>query len=375
MDILCVCLQASKNNRSRVDACEEVGNILEAEGLAICQGAKHRPLAAMAHLVSERDKALRGAALGAISKAYLREGANVWKYVGKLGPQQASLIEERLKALDKQNGGPVRPTPRAGASSAATSPVGHRRGASYAGQAAAAADGDYGGASATPSGSGFEGPAHFASPGTDARGGGGFAPPQRLSGGGAATPNSSGVRRSTSYGAALAQAAAEATPLPGHLATTSMAAYGSGRPGAPSGDAERVEAEAQEQWVEGMDHLRSGDPAEYTDGMKMLNYVLKVAGGEASAGSGSLPALLSASANEMVALVDDKLEESIRSAIASPEPQVQKDWARVAKYALNILMLCFPMRHIARALSLATLRHTVATVLVLLLDDAVRGGG
>ncbi len=59
--------------------------------------------------------------------------------------------------------------------------------------------------------------------------------------------------------------------------------------------------------------------------------------------------------------------------MATTDTQAQKDWARVAKYALNILMLAFPMGAIARSLSLASLRHTVATVLVLLLDDAVRG--
>ena len=60
--------------------------------------------------------------------------------------------------------------------------------------------------------------------------------------------------------------------------------------------------------------------------------------------------------------------------MATTNPQEQKDWARVAKYALNILMLAFPMGAIARSLSLGSLRHTVATALVLLLDDAVREG-
>lgn len=59
--------------------------------------------------------------------------------------------------------------------------------------------------------------------------------------------------------------------------------------------------------------------------------------------------------------------------MATSNAQEQKDWARVAKYALNILMLAFPMGAIARSLSLGSLRHTVATALVLLLDDAVRG--
>lgn len=61
--------------------------------------------------------------------------------------------------------------------------------------------------------------------------------------------------------------------------------------------------------------------------------------------------------------------------MATTNAQEQKDWARVAKYALNILMLAFPMGAIARSLSLGSLRHTVATALVLLLDDAVRFGG
>ena len=105
LDLLLVCLQHSKNNRSRVEACEEVGGMLEAHGLEIATSLKVKPLPLCAQLVADRDKALRGACLGVLGRAYLELGVCVWRQLGRLTPQQQSLIEERFRALDKQVGG------------------------------------------------------------------------------------------------------------------------------------------------------------------------------------------------------------------------------------------------------------------------------
>jgi hypothetical protein len=38
----------SKNTRTRVVACEVVGELIEAGGIAVCQGVRHKPLPAIA---------------------------------------------------------------------------------------------------------------------------------------------------------------------------------------------------------------------------------------------------------------------------------------------------------------------------------------
>jgi hypothetical protein len=53
-------------------------------------------------MVTERDKAMRAAALAAVEALYLAEGpAVVWGQLGKLTDQQRSLIEERLKYTER----------------------------------------------------------------------------------------------------------------------------------------------------------------------------------------------------------------------------------------------------------------------------------
>lgn len=102
LELLLVCMQHSKNNRSRVEACEEVGSLLEAHGLDIGASLKVRPLPLCAQLVADRDKALRAACLGVLGRTYLELGNGLWRQLGRLTPQQQSLIEERCRALEKQ---------------------------------------------------------------------------------------------------------------------------------------------------------------------------------------------------------------------------------------------------------------------------------
>lgn len=69
----------------------------------------------------------------------------------------------------------------------------------------------------------------------------------------------------------------------------------------------RTEAEVEEQWSSGIVMLHADDPVEYSDGMKMINYVLK----EAHDGrlGAHVMATLAASANELVLEVNNKLNE------------------------------------------------------------------
>lgn len=55
----------------------------------------------MAKCVSERDKALRQACLGALEIVYDYEGSKIWNNLGKLNDQQKSIVEERFKYREK----------------------------------------------------------------------------------------------------------------------------------------------------------------------------------------------------------------------------------------------------------------------------------
>ncbi|KAL3133794.1 hypothetical protein ABBQ32_008271 [Trebouxia sp. C0010 RCD-2024] len=93
---------ASKNNRTRVEAAEAIAEIIHDEGVHVADKARHKPLPALAQIVSDRDKATRAAALGTLEVAYLSEGQAIWSMLGRLSDQQHSLIEERFKYTDKQ---------------------------------------------------------------------------------------------------------------------------------------------------------------------------------------------------------------------------------------------------------------------------------
>ncbi len=53
-------------------------------------------------MIVERDKSIRAAALGVVEALYVSEGPGVlWSQFNKLTEQQKSLVEERLKYLEK----------------------------------------------------------------------------------------------------------------------------------------------------------------------------------------------------------------------------------------------------------------------------------
>ena len=141
---------ASKNNRTRVECAELLGELLAKDGLAAFDRAKERPFPALAQarstspwscpgpgagavgrhlagvwshpcqapcmqgvqhwahgmhgpqLVSERDKGIRAAALGTLELLHSAEGgAAAWRAIGSVSDQQRSLIEERFRHSEK----------------------------------------------------------------------------------------------------------------------------------------------------------------------------------------------------------------------------------------------------------------------------------
>ncbi|KAK9818850.1 hypothetical protein WJX81_005118, partial [Elliptochloris bilobata] len=94
---------ASKNNRTRVECAELLGELLAEDGLVAFDRAKEKPFPALAQLVSERDKGIRAAALGTLELLHSAEGsAAAWRAIGSISDQQRSLIEERFRHSEKQ---------------------------------------------------------------------------------------------------------------------------------------------------------------------------------------------------------------------------------------------------------------------------------
>ena len=74
---------ASKSNRTKIECCEEIGCIIEREGMEPIHASRARPVQAVAGLLKERDGATRAAALAAIEQAWVEESDEIWKLLGR----------------------------------------------------------------------------------------------------------------------------------------------------------------------------------------------------------------------------------------------------------------------------------------------------
>lgn len=86
---------SSKNAKARAECLEEVGSLIQKNGMSIMLPNKALPLIA-AH-IGDRDASVRNAALGAVAQAYILIGDAVMKYMTRLGDKEKSMLEERLK--------------------------------------------------------------------------------------------------------------------------------------------------------------------------------------------------------------------------------------------------------------------------------------
>ena len=98
-----------KNNKSRADSCDEMAAALRTYGMDILyKGPRSKKtcnaLKLLATLLSERDGALRQAALGTLMVVYELEGERtLWNLLGdSLTLQQKDMILERQKYSDKE---------------------------------------------------------------------------------------------------------------------------------------------------------------------------------------------------------------------------------------------------------------------------------
>ncbi|KAG0164625.1 Microtubule-associated protein, microtubule dynamics during spindle orientation [Apophysomyces sp. BC1034] len=85
----------SKNAKTRAECLEEVGTLIQRNGMSVMLPNKALPLIAI-H-IGDRDAGVRNAALSAIAQAYILIGDTVFKYMSRLGEKEKGMLEERLK--------------------------------------------------------------------------------------------------------------------------------------------------------------------------------------------------------------------------------------------------------------------------------------
>ncbi|KAK3923770.1 Protein mini spindles [Frankliniella fusca] len=106
----------SKNARQRTECLEELGYLIETYGITVCVPSAAAALKEVAKQISDRDNAVRNAALNCVVQAYFIEGEKVYKMVGNISDKDMSLLEERIKRAGKNKPAarpsinPVRPS-------------------------------------------------------------------------------------------------------------------------------------------------------------------------------------------------------------------------------------------------------------------------
>ncbi|KAK8759746.1 hypothetical protein V5799_002618 [Amblyomma americanum] len=100
---------SSKNARQRAECLEELGFLFEVLGLPISEPTPAVLLKEVARHISDRDNAVRNAALNCVVQAYFREEERVFKYIGQLSDKDKSLLEERIKRASRTRQVPMLP--------------------------------------------------------------------------------------------------------------------------------------------------------------------------------------------------------------------------------------------------------------------------
>ncbi|XP_055685524.1 protein mini spindles [Lutzomyia longipalpis] len=91
----------SKNARQRTECLDELGYLIEAYGMAVCQPTPQAALKEIARHISDRDNSVRNAALNCIVQAYFLSGDKVYKMIGQISDKDSSMLDERIKRMKK----------------------------------------------------------------------------------------------------------------------------------------------------------------------------------------------------------------------------------------------------------------------------------
>uniref|UniRef100_A0A182MWU9 TOG domain-containing protein n=1 Tax=Anopheles culicifacies TaxID=139723 RepID=A0A182MWU9_9DIPT len=105
----------SKNARQRAECLDELGYLIETYGLTVCQPSQPVALKEIARHISDRDNAVRNAALNAVVQAYFLTGEKIYKLIGQLSDKDLSMLDERIKRSKKASVLPTKKLPIPGA--------------------------------------------------------------------------------------------------------------------------------------------------------------------------------------------------------------------------------------------------------------------
>ncbi|XP_057691875.1 cytoskeleton-associated protein 5 isoform X1 [Corythoichthys intestinalis] len=87
----------SKNSKQRAECLEELGCLIEAYGMNVCQPTPAKSLKEIAVHIGDRDTSVRNAALNTVVAVYNVCGDQVYKLIGNLSDKDMSMLEERIK--------------------------------------------------------------------------------------------------------------------------------------------------------------------------------------------------------------------------------------------------------------------------------------
>ncbi|KHJ48143.1 HEAT repeat protein [Trichuris suis] len=100
----------AKNSRLRAECLCAIGALIETYGVSIC-GSPQVALKAIAQYISDRDNAVRNAALNSLVSAHMHIGEKLYKFVSPLSSKDMSMLEERIRRSNKVLSTPVKPPP------------------------------------------------------------------------------------------------------------------------------------------------------------------------------------------------------------------------------------------------------------------------
>ncbi|GAQ86856.1 Armadillo repeat superfamily protein [Klebsormidium nitens] len=313
----------SKNNRTRIECVDEVGNLMDRHGVEIVGSTK--ALQVIAAITAERDVTLRNVSLLTLTTAYKILGDDVWKQLGKLTDAQKGLIEDKFrwkaKEMEKKKEG------RPGEARAEV-----RRSRTTA--VSSAADTEPGPAPQAP---------YVELP--EVRSSGDVGMPSNLR-----VSSDSGFARRENGLPSSAHSSRASTPT--ETASTPTVYFEQESNG--SGDAAAL------SWQEALDRvIGSPDQDQVIEGLKWLCYELTSA---VQGGNGALLAEYTRDAEQLVQVLTDKVQHTFTQEHIS---------TRLCKYVLNTLMQIFQIKSAATSISAGRLKTLVVELLLWLLDDRV----
>ncbi|XP_062856912.1 cytoskeleton-associated protein 5 isoform X2 [Trichomycterus rosablanca] len=92
----------SKNSKQRSECLEELGCLIENNGMNVCQPTPAKALKDIAVHIGDRDTTVRNASLNTVVAAYNVCGDQVFKLIGNLSEKDMSMLEERIKRSAKK---------------------------------------------------------------------------------------------------------------------------------------------------------------------------------------------------------------------------------------------------------------------------------